>query len=130
MGPRWAQRTEPVASSVVVPCVVVSFLWVSLVRLAVGGQPKTVEGHMRRGTMLVLGLLLASTAMPHEVQARDLLGSMVGALTSPIRGVLGTGRHHYRGRPRSCRRNGSRRCDDHQNRTRQDFSDDRLGDQR
>ena len=53
---------------------------------------------MRRGTMLVLGLLLASTAMPHEVQARDLLGSMVGALTSPIRGVLGTGRHHYRGR--------------------------------
>ena len=52
---------------------------------------------MRRGTVLVLGLLLASTAIPpHRAQARDLLGSMVGALTSPIRGVLGAGRHHYR----------------------------------
>lgn len=52
---------------------------------------------MRRGTMLVLGLLLASTAIPpHKAQARDLLGSMVGALTSPIRGVLRAGRHHYR----------------------------------
>lgn len=52
---------------------------------------------MRRGTMLVLGLLLASTAIPpHKAQARDLLGNMVGALTSPIRGVLGAGRHHYR----------------------------------
>ena len=52
---------------------------------------------MRRGTMLVLGLLLASTAMPpHKAQARDLLGNMVGALTSPIRGVLGAGRHYQR----------------------------------
>src|SRR3569833_3024245 len=51
---------------------------------------------MRRGTMLIFGLLLTSTAMPHQAQARDLLGSMVGALTSPIRGVLGAGRHHYR----------------------------------
>src|SRR5690349_6144610 len=51
---------------------------------------------MRRGTMLIFGLLLTSTAVPHPAQARDLLGSMVGALTSPIRGVLGAGRHHYR----------------------------------
>src|SRR6476660_8284552 len=52
---------------------------------------------MRRRTILALGLLLASAAMPQEAQARrNLLGDMVGALTSAIRGV-GPGRH-YRGR--------------------------------
>jgi hypothetical protein len=48
--------------------------------------------------MLVLGFLLASAAVPlDKAQARDLFGSMVGALTSPIRGVLGAGQH-YRSR--------------------------------
>ncbi len=49
---------------------------------------------MRRGTMLVLGLLVASTAMPQSAQARsDLFGTMFDALTAPVGAILGAGRH-------------------------------------
>jgi hypothetical protein len=47
--------------------------------------------------MLVLGLMLASTAVPQGAQARNLLGSMVGALTSPLGAILGS-RHRHHGR--------------------------------
>jgi hypothetical protein len=51
---------------------------------------------MRRGTMLVLCLMLASTAVPQGAQARSLLGSVVGVLTAPLGGILRSGRHHGR----------------------------------
>jgi hypothetical protein len=59
---------------------------------------------MRRGTLAIIGLLLASTAMPSSAEARPLLFKMMGALTSPLRAVLGGGRsmgrrsayHHHR----------------------------------
>jgi hypothetical protein len=47
---------------------------------------------MRRRTLAIIGLLLASTAMPSSAEARPLLFKMMGALTSPLRAVLGGGR--------------------------------------
>jgi hypothetical protein len=47
---------------------------------------------MRRGTIAIIGLLLASTAMPSSAEARPLLFKMMGALSSPLRAVLGGGR--------------------------------------
>ena len=40
---------------------------------------------MRRGTMLVLGLLMASTAMPQTADARPLIFKMLGGVTRPTR---------------------------------------------
>ena len=51
---------------------------------------------MRRGTLAIIGLLLASTAMPSSAEARPLLFRMMGALTSPLRAVLGGGRAGHR----------------------------------
>jgi LTXXQ motif family protein len=50
---------------------------------------------MRRGTMLMVGLLLASTAMPQTADARPLLLKMLRA--GPLGAVLGGG-GHYAGR--------------------------------
>src|SRR5665213_3165539 len=49
------------------------------------------RGAMRSGTLAIIGLLLASTAMPSSAEARPLLFKMIGALTSPLRAVLGSG---------------------------------------
>ena len=57
---------------------------------------------MRRGTLLVLGLLLASSALTPGAEARPRgLGAVLGVLTNPIGTILGAGRHagrraHYR----------------------------------
>jgi hypothetical protein len=56
---------------------------------------------MRRATMLIAGLLLASTAMPQTADARPLLLKMLRGMT-PFGAVMGGGRHssrraaHYR----------------------------------
>jgi len=50
---------------------------------------------MRRGTMLMVGLLLASTAMPQTADARPLLLKMLRGVTAPL-GVFGGGRHYSR----------------------------------
>lgn len=50
---------------------------------------------MRRGTMLMVGLLLASTAMPQTADARPLILKMLRGLTAPL-GVLGGGHHFSR----------------------------------
>jgi hypothetical protein len=54
---------------------------------------------MRRGTMLVLSLLLASTAMAQGAHSRraNPIGTVFGVLTAPLGAVLGSGRH-YRSR--------------------------------
>jgi LTXXQ motif family protein len=49
---------------------------------------------MRRGTIVVLGLLLASSVLPHTAQARPKgLGAVLGVITNPIGKILGTARH-------------------------------------
>ena len=49
---------------------------------------------MRRGTILVLGLLMATTALPQQASARPrILGAMLGIITSPIGAILGASRH-------------------------------------
>src|SRR3954462_11536357 len=60
------------------------------------GRPIVSEGIlMRRGTMLMVGLLLASTAMPQTADARPLLLKMLRGMTAPL-GVFGGGRHYSR----------------------------------
>src|SRR3954469_12425461 len=62
------------------------------------------EAFMRRGTMLVLGLLLACTAMPPSAaDARPLLSKIFRGVTAPFGAILGGGRqagrravHHRR----------------------------------
>src|SRR5689334_8886537 len=51
---------------------------------------------MRRGTMLMVGLLLATTAMPQTADARPLLLKMLRGITAPLGGVFGGGRHYSR----------------------------------
>lgn len=52
---------------------------------------------MRRGTMLVVGLLLASVAVPPPAaEARPLLFKILRGMTSPFGAVLGGGRHSSR----------------------------------
>ena len=66
------------------------------------GRPIPVEGSVissggvpwlgrqcAAGHIAIIGLLLASTAMPSSAEARPLLFKMLGALTSPLRAVLG-----------------------------------------
>jgi len=48
---------------------------------------------MRRGTILVLGLLMATTAMPPAADARPLVLKMIQQLTHPLRAITGAGRH-------------------------------------
>ena len=44
---------------------------------------------MRRGTLLIVGLLLAGTAMPQPAEARPrLLRALQGIVTAPL-GILG-----------------------------------------
>jgi LTXXQ motif family protein len=50
---------------------------------------------MRRGTMLVLGLLLASTAMPQTADARPLLLKVLRGMT-PFGAIVGAPRHSRR----------------------------------
>lgn len=48
---------------------------------------------MRRGTILLLGLLMASTAMPQTADARPrLLKALMGVMSAPF-GIMGGGRH-------------------------------------
>ena len=51
---------------------------------------------MRRGTMLMVGLLLASTAMPQSADARPLLLKMLRGMTAPLGAVMGVGRQSSR----------------------------------
>ncbi len=57
---------------------------------------------MRRGTILVLGLLMTTTAMPPPAEARPLILKMFQQLTHPLRAITGSGRqagrraHHRR----------------------------------
>ena len=44
---------------------------------------------MRRGTMLIVGLLLASTAMPQTADARPLLLKMLRGMTAPLGAIMG-----------------------------------------
>src|SRR4051812_49697346 len=50
---------------------------------------------MRRGTILIVGLLLASTAMPQTADARPLLLKILRGMT-PLGAVMGAGRHSSR----------------------------------
>src|SRR3954470_11721674 len=50
---------------------------------------------MRRSTILVVGLLLASTAMPQTADARPLILKMLRGMT-PLGAVMGAGRHSSR----------------------------------
>lgn len=48
---------------------------------------------MRHGSILIVGLLLASTAMPQSAQARPrLLGNILNVLTAPVGVILGASR--------------------------------------
>jgi hypothetical protein len=51
---------------------------------------------MRRGTMLIVGLLLASTAMPQSADARPLILKMLRGITAPLGAVMGVGRQSSR----------------------------------
>ena len=52
---------------------------------------------MRRGTILVLGLLMASTAIPQEASARPRgLGAVLRIIGNPVGAILGAGRHASR----------------------------------
>jgi len=51
---------------------------------------------MRRRTMLIAGLLLASTAMPQTADARPLILKMLRGITSPLGAVMGVGRQSSR----------------------------------
>src|SRR5258708_30974745 len=51
---------------------------------------------MRRGTILIAGFLLASTAMPQSADARPFIFNMLRGLTSPLGAVMGAGRHSSR----------------------------------
>jgi hypothetical protein len=51
---------------------------------------------MRRGTMLMVGLLLASTAMPQPAEARPLLLKMLRGMTAPLGVIMGAGRQSRR----------------------------------
>jgi len=51
---------------------------------------------MRRGTMLILGLLMASTAMPQTADARPLILKMLRGVTAPLGAMMGAGRHSSR----------------------------------
>ena len=49
---------------------------------------------MRRGTILVLGLLMASTAIPQEASARPRgLGAVLRVIANPVGAILGAARH-------------------------------------
>src|SRR3954468_1600101 len=61
------------------------------------GRPIVSEGIlMRRGTMLMVGLLLASTAMPQTADARPLILKMLRGMTAPLGAVMGVGRQSSR----------------------------------
>jgi hypothetical protein len=51
---------------------------------------------MRRGTMLIVGLLLTSTAVPQAADARPLILKMLRGMTAPLGAVMGGGRHSSR----------------------------------
>ena len=51
---------------------------------------------MRRGMILIAGLLMASTAMPPAANARPFLLKMLHGLTSPLGALSGGGRHASR----------------------------------
>lgn len=51
---------------------------------------------MRRGTILVLGLLMASTALPPSAEARPLLLKMLQGVTAPFGAILGAPRYSGR----------------------------------
>src|SRR3954462_12505466 len=51
---------------------------------------------MRRGTMLIVGLLLTSTAVPQTADARPLILKMLRGMTAPLGAVMGGGRHSSR----------------------------------
>ncbi|MEA3026023.1 MAG: hypothetical protein QOF91_1308 [Alphaproteobacteria bacterium] len=65
---------------------------------------------MRRGTMLVFGLLMASTALPQTVEARPMLLKVLQGITAPIGAVLGGPRHAGRRAAHSRRAVASRRA--------------------
>ena len=51
---------------------------------------------MRRGTMLIVGLLLVATAMPQTADARPLILKMLRGMTAPLGAVMGAGRQSSR----------------------------------
>lgn len=63
---------------------------------------------MRRGTLLVLSLLMATTAVPPSAEARPLILKMLKQLTHPLSAITGGGRHATRRVHRSRRAVASR----------------------
>jgi hypothetical protein len=59
---------------------------------------------MRRGMILMAGLLMASTAMPQAAQARPFFLKMLHGITSPLGALTGGGRHASRRAHHSHRR--------------------------
>src|SRR6478609_6150536 len=61
-----------------------------------GGRQRHRRVKMRRGMILIAGLLMASTAMPPAANARPFLLKMLHGLTSPLGALAGGGRHASR----------------------------------